>query len=427
VDCVRHWMIRFALGVALFGAVENGSAKPTVKASPAKAQPVKAKAQPVKAKAQPVKAKAQPVKAKAQPLKAKAQAVKAKAQPVKAVQVTAQAAKRAGRAPGQPAVRVPAAVPSPRQVPSELLRVGSMSVGRPNTGYLVNAVRMPNDPDWVLTAPSHAYGTQETVDQLKHCLHRVHELFPGSPPVMLGSLSAERGGGLPPHKSHRTGRDADVYFFRSPDAAWNRAAAQDDIDLPRTWALLRCFVTEADVDMVLIDHKVQGWLESYAIAAGEPEDWVLSLFHDRRGAPTAPVRHVPGHVAHMHVRFVSPEARRQAARHYDQLVANGIVAQGVEPMQHKVAKGDTLLRLAKRYGISVETIRANNHLTGSLIRVGQVLTLQRAVELEGAREPVWIPPRRLPTRHVPAAPEALPSDTVTLRGEAEATSDHTGT
>lgn len=294
-----------------------------------------------------------------------------------------------------------APIDTPRAAPlsnAELAALGSLSVGKPNTGYLVNAVRMPNDPDWVLTAPDHGYGTRESVEQLQHCLHRVHELYPGSPAVMLGSISAPHGGHLPPHKSHRTGRDADVYFFRAPDAVWNRPATRADLDLPRTWALLKCFVTEADVDLVLIDHKIQGWLEEYALSSGEPEEWVHSLFHDRRGALLAPVRHEPGHVAHMHVRFVSPNARRQGARYYDRLVASGLVKQGVAPLQHTVAKGDTLIGISKRYRIPVEAIRANNSLKSTTIRLGQVLMVQRAVELEGARDPVWVPPRRVPVR-----------------------------
>src|SRR5690606_7867121 len=157
---------------------------------------------------------------------------------------------------------------------------------------------------WVLTVPSHGYGTEESVAQLSHCIRAVHAEVPESPPVMLGSLSAQEGGRLPPHKSHRTGRDADVYFFRKPGAQWSKAATADDIDLPRSWALLRCFVTDTDVEMVLIDRKVQKWIEAYARSIGEPEEWLDSLFYDVPGTKSAVIRHVPGHVAHMHVRFV---------------------------------------------------------------------------------------------------------------------------
>src|SRR5690606_14377549 len=208
-----------------------------------------------------------------------------------------------------PAAPKAACGPKPEEV-SRLRSLGSMSVGLPNTGYLVNGGRMPQGEDWVITVPSHAYGTEETVRQLSHCISATRAAFPDSPRVMLSSLSAVTGGKLPPHKSHRTGRDAYVYFFRKAGAQWSKAATQEDIDLPRTWALLRCFVTQTDVDMVLIDRRVQDWLKTYALSIGEPPEWIDELFHDRPHTKSAVVRHVPGHVAHMHVRFVSAHARR---------------------------------------------------------------------------------------------------------------------
>jgi LysM repeat protein len=296
-----------------------------------------------------------------------------------------------------PALASPRVVPPPRPVfaPGELQKLGSLSVGKPNTGYLVNAVPMPAHPDWVLSVPDHRFGTAETVSQLQHCLHQVHAEFPGSPRVVLGSLSAQFGGGLPPHKSHRTGRDVDVYFFRKVDAAWNRNARREDIDLPRTWALLKCFVSETDVDMVLVDHVVQGWLEEYALSIDEPADWVHGLFHDQSRSCCAPVRHVPGHGAHMHVRFSSPNARQRAVQNYDRLVAAGVVPRKVAPVQHTVAKGDTLIGIARRYHVTVDALKANNALTGSLLRLGQQVAVQQAVDLEGAKDAVWVPPRHV--------------------------------
>jgi hypothetical protein len=140
---------------------------------------------------------------------------------------------------------------------------------------------------------------------------------------------ASGGGKIAPHDSHRTGRDVDVYFFRQPGSQWNVAATQGDIDYERTWALLRCFVTDCDVDFVLIDRAVQAWLESHALRAGEPAVWVR-LFHDGDGGATrrgnhAVVRHAPGHVAHMHVRFVSPEARRLGVELYERLAREGYI------------------------------------------------------------------------------------------------------
>lgn len=277
-----------------------------------------------------------------------------------------------------------------------LRRLGAMSVGLPNTGFLVNGVRMPQGDDWTITVPSHAYATEETVRQLGECITAARAEFRDSPRVMLGSLSAEHGGKLPPHKSHRTGRDADVYFFRKPGATWSKAATAEDIDLPRTWSLLRCFVTKADVDMVLIDRKVQGWLQRYALSIGEPPEWVQELFHDRPHTKSAIVRHVPGHVAHMHVRFVSAQARRLGVKHYHELVSAGLIKEHVEEVRHTVSKGDTLLGLASRYKVAVDEIRALNKIEGTVIRLGQILLLKQGVPIEGLSAPIWAPGRSMP-------------------------------
>jgi LysM repeat protein/murein endopeptidase len=289
----------------------------------------------------------------------------------------------------------------PGPIPADIRELGPMSVGHPHAGYLVNGVKLPNSDDWVITVPSQAYGTEETNDALALCIGQVRRDIPDSPKVMLGSLSAERGGHLPPHKSHRTGRDVDVYFFRQPGAQWSRAATESDIDLRRTWALLRCFVTQTDVDMVLIDKKVQGWLENYALSVGEDPDWVKDLFHDHGSYKTAVVRHVPGHVAHMHVRFVSPEARRLGVKYYDRLVEEHVVVPDQRGIVHVVAKGDTLSGLASRYGVKVDRIRELNQLGSTLIRTGQKLTIEQPVDIRGARDRVVVPPRHVP----PGAPE----------------------
>jgi LysM repeat protein len=264
----------------------------------------------------------------------------------------------------------------PAKLPIEAL--GSISVGRPDAGVLVNGVRLPASADWVVTAPSHAYGTEETVSQLAHCAHEVRARFPGSPAVILGSLSKQHGGVAPPHKSHRTGRDADVYFFRKPGARWYDAATRDDIDLPRTWALLRCFVSETDIDFVLIERKVQPWLEDYALEHGESSEWVERLFHDGPGAQRALVRHAPGHVAHMHVRFVSAKSRQRALTYRDRLLAEGRVKSASLAVKHKVKPGETLGSVAKKYRTSVEQLQKLNKLKSTLIRVGQELRVSRS-------------------------------------------------
>jgi penicillin-insensitive murein endopeptidase len=289
----------------------------------------------------------------------------------------------------------------------ELATYGPLSVGHPHAGFQLNAVRMPKAPHWELTVPGHAYGTRETVDALSLCIPKVGEQFPGTPPVMIGSISAEKGGHLPPHKSHRTGRDVDIYFYRVPGAKWFKAATEDDIDYPRTWALLRCLVTETDIDFVLIDQKPRAWFEAYARSIGEDPQWITDLFEGSGRYPYSLIKHVPGHVAHMHVRFVSPEARRRGVQLYDKLVEAGLIDSPEKEVKHSVVRGDTLIGLSKKYKLSVDQIQKLNDLSTTTIRVGQVLKMRERVDVRGARDAVWVPPRRLPEKTREAVRETM--------------------
>jgi LysM repeat protein len=274
--------------------------------------------------------------------------------------------------------------------------LGAISVAHPHAGFLINGVRMPKDNRWVISAPQHAYGTEETVAGIAHCVQRVHDQFPMTPPVMLGSISPKGGGAAPPHKSHRTGRDADVYFFRQTGAKWYKAAKEIDTDLPRTWAMLKCFITETDVDFVLIDKLPQSWLEQYALSIGEDPAWVNEIFHGVGKYPYPVIKHVPGHVAHMHVRFVSPIARERGRYAYESLVQQGHIQTPSKELVHEVVKGDSLSQIAETYKTTVDELTKLNKLDSNVIKVGQKLTIKQRVDLRAALDPIVIPPRHVP-------------------------------
>ena len=288
--------------------------------------------------------------------------------------------------------------PSSETPPTDpMRRIGSISIGKPNAGYLINGVRMPEGKEWIVGVPDHAWGTDETIEALVHCIKKVHDEIPDTPPVILGSISAEHGGPVPPHKSHRTGRDVDIHFFltkRSPNK-WYEDATADNLDRRRTWALIRTITTDTDVEMILIDQSVQDLLEEYALGIGEDPTWIEELFHDVRPY-SALIRHVPGHTGHMHVRFVSPYSRRRGVELYDQLVEQGHIEPPSREVAHIVEKGDTLIGIAKRNGTTVAAIQKANDLESTVIKIGQKLTLRERRDVPGARDRVVVPPRRLP-------------------------------
>ena len=129
--------------------------------------------------------------------------------------------------------------------------------------------------------------------------------------------------------------------------------------------------------------------------------WVRDLFHDSEGAATgrgnrAVVRHAPGHVAHMHVRFVSPEARRLGVELYERLVREGYVRSPRSALRHRVVKGDTLSRIAQRHRVRVATLQRLNRLKSSRIQVGQWLVIAPEIALRGAKDAIHVPARRRP-------------------------------
>jgi murein endopeptidase len=285
--------------------------------------------------------------------------------------------------------------PLPPVLPAEA--IGSISVGTPEAGYLFNALKMPASSEWLLADPEHAWGTEETIRALMQCVQRVRQQFSNTPPVIIGSISGQFGGPYPPHRSHRTGRDADIHFFlidRNPHG-WYEPARKSNLDRARTWALLKAVVTEAAVDFVLIDREVQQLLLQHALSSGEDADWVDQLFHGC-GRISPLIQHAPDHRGHMHIRFASPVARERGRREYDNLVRQGHIQLPVRQVEHVVQPGDTLLGLANRYRTSIASIRALNLLGASDVKPTQKLTITERLHIPGARARVEIRPIPLP-------------------------------
>ena len=54
-----------------------------------------------------------------------------------------------------------------------------------------------------------------------------------------------------------------------------------------------------------------------------------------------------------------------------------------ETIQHRVRSGDSLWKLASRYGTTTEQIRADNGLSSNNLQVGQLLTIRAGRERVG--------------------------------------------
>jgi murein endopeptidase len=274
--------------------------------------------------------------------------------------------------------------------------LGSMSVGTPNAGRLFNGVKMPQGEHWRFTTPDAAWGTEETVGFVTRCIEEVADRFPGTSALPVGHISARRGGPLSPHVSHQSGRDVDLGYYYTDGSPWYTRATDANLDRPRTWQLVRCLVTETDVEMILIDVSVQRLLRQYAESIGEGASWLDSVFNGVAGSLPPVLRHASGHATHLHVRFYNPIAQETARRVDQLLVRYDKVSPPMRIVSYRAQKGDSLGKLARRFHTTVPAIRHANGLRSSVIRANVSYRIPCPSQALAPSRPVRIPPRRLP-------------------------------
>jgi murein endopeptidase/LysM repeat protein len=277
--------------------------------------------------------------------------------------------------------------------------LGSVSVGFADSGRIINGVQVPPDADWTVVDPEAAWGVKEVVDDVATVIHEVRRQHPNAPALRVNHIGRKEGGYLRPHQSHQSGRDVDLAFyyrFEVPPGA--RGRREDMMDPALNWALIKALCIHTDVQVVLVDRRIQKVLYEHALDAGEDQAWLDSLF---KAGPKSLVKHARRHRDHFHVRFYAPRAQELGRR------VQPLLAQ--RPDQniafHRVRRGDTLGHLAMRYGSSVTAIRKANHMRNNFLSLGRVLQ----IPLRGActrcplPPPTVLPPRRLPPGMQPAA------------------------
>jgi hypothetical protein len=90
----------------------------------------------------------------------------------------------------------------------------SLSVGQPNNGWQIRAKKLkPSQNLWIQDkSVAYSYGHPALVLMLHRTAKQIARQSPGSV-LLIGDLSREYGGPLAGHRSHQSGRDADVGFF----------------------------------------------------------------------------------------------------------------------------------------------------------------------------------------------------------------------
>lgn len=179
----------------------------------------------------------------------------------------------------------------------------SMSRGAANRGRLVNGMPMPVGEHWIVRHASRAWGTTETVSELVRGLTATAEALPGGGRPMVADISRRRGGRFRPHRSHTSGRDVDVTYYRNDVVStplFSRTTRYA-LDHARQWHLFKYWIERDLVTYIFIDNRLQRSLYDFAVEQGESAEMLEEAFGEPRGRGI--LRYSPGHDDHFHVRF----------------------------------------------------------------------------------------------------------------------------
>jgi penicillin-insensitive murein endopeptidase len=166
------------------------------------------------------------------------------------------------------------------------------SIGAPHSGVLTNGVQLPvSGLGYVRFRPrgSYYWGHPDLVRTIENVAATLAKQAPGSPPLVVGDLSAREGGKIERHHSHRTGRDVDLlWFVTTPDGAPVKSpgfvpVGSDGLapvpgtdkyvrlDVQREWSLFKALLLgdASSVQWLFVSRDVEALLVDYALSRGE--------------------------------------------------------------------------------------------------------------------------------------------------------------
>ena len=186
-----------------------------------------------------------------------------------------------------------------------LVRDDAYSVGRPQKGRIVNAVQLPESPNYTRRSERILWGSSFCIQALQKAFGRFRYETGFEGEVVIGSISLQHGRRFKPHKSHQSGRDVDIRLPLLPTVPLWKKPDSDQIDWLATWSLVEALVDTGTVHAVYLESGLQRPLYEAARALGRTHEELAPYitYPREKGKGRAYVRHVKGHDRHIHVRF----------------------------------------------------------------------------------------------------------------------------
>jgi penicillin-insensitive murein DD-endopeptidase len=199
---------------------------------------------------------------------------------------------------------------------------GAQSIGAPNAGKLTGSIRLKGSRTLRQREGAHSWGLPALVQLLKRAGSHVARKHKGSR-MLVGDLSGRTGGPLEGHRSHQSGRDADIGFYvlnsRGKPVNVKHFVAFDgsgkgrelpwaSFDDARNWTLIEALIDDpkTDVRYLFIHSGLRARLLAYAARKHVPKDII-----SRAAAAMMPPRDLDLHDDRLHVRIACPASMRE--------------------------------------------------------------------------------------------------------------------
>lgn len=176
----------------------------------------------------------------------------------------------------------------------------SRSLGHPHSGRILRGIQMPsNDTLYTLRDPERSYVSSHTAMVLQNALARFRLISGYRGMVLIKDTSRKGGGPLYPHKSHQSGRDADIQLLLRENTTDYHA---NNVDWAANWSLLHSMMQSNRIRYIFLSWPQQRLLYRAAKRAGMTDEALEPLLEfPKRGRP-AIIRDEHGHDTHFHVR-----------------------------------------------------------------------------------------------------------------------------
>ncbi|GEM_PF-341738 len=204
--------------------------------------------------------------------------------------------------------------------PSPLAPSLSGTIGVPHNGVLTHSAELPRTGQGYRRFRPHApiyFALPRLVRAIERAAKVVDTQMPGGAPLIVGDLSAQSGGKIPRHNSHRSGRDVDFLFYlttpsgisirnpgfiplkedgfvRFPEKTYAR------LDVERQWLLFKTLLQDEEIDIqfLFMSRDLEARVMNYAIS----KESDLALLWHAQTVMLQPGDSLP-HADHVHVRI----------------------------------------------------------------------------------------------------------------------------